>query len=120
MNVTKMNSGYGGAQREMHTKDIKQNFVYLGPHEQIIEVGGEQHMVFQEIINGTLCVPPQEHADTNFSHYDDISLKYKTKADLLGNIKSSSVDISVVKGKMVGELQVIASENLIYVTKYNT
>ena len=39
-----MNSGYGGAQREMHTKDIKQNFVYLGPHEQIIEIGDEKHM----------------------------------------------------------------------------
>ena len=43
-----MNSGYGGAQRDMHLKKINQEVGYLGPHEKILEVGDETHMVFQE------------------------------------------------------------------------
>ena len=31
----------------MQPTTIKQNFGYLGPHDRILEVGDEQHMVFQ-------------------------------------------------------------------------
>ena len=37
-----------------------------------------------------------------------MALKDKTKADLLGNLKIGGVDMSVVKGKRVGELHDIA------------
>ena len=36
-----------------------------------------------------------------FSHCDETWLKYKTKDDLLGHLKSDGVHISVVKGKRV-------------------
>ena len=35
-NITKINSGYGGAQQDMYPTDINQEGGYLGPHEQII------------------------------------------------------------------------------------
>ena len=59
---------------------------------------------------------PQERADMKFSQYDNPSLKDKTKDESLGNIKTSDVDVSVVKWNMVCELQVISCENSIYVT----
>ena len=49
LNVIKMNSGYVGAQKEMHTTNINQEVGYLVPHEKIIEVRDEKHMIFQEV-----------------------------------------------------------------------
>ena len=43
-----MNIGYGRKEREMHTKNIKQEVGYLDPHERIIGVGDKKYMVFQE------------------------------------------------------------------------
>ena len=74
-------------------------------------------MLFQESGDVPFWVNPQEHVATNSSHYDYPQLKYKTKAQLLGNIKSSGVDIYVVKDKKVGELQDIPLKNQISVTK---
>ena len=71
LNVMKTISGYGEAQQEMHPTNIKQEVGYLGPHEQIIEVGDDNAMVFQEGSNVTFCMTPQERVATNFSHYDD-------------------------------------------------
>ena len=51
LNVTNMNSGYGGAQQEMHPSNIKQEVGILGPHEQIIEIGDDKNMVFQDNSN---------------------------------------------------------------------
>ena len=48
---------------------------------------------------------PQQNVDKNISQYDDTQLKYKTKSKLLSNLKSSGVDIYVVKGERVGDLQ---------------
>ena len=62
-------------------------------------------MAFQLGGGVTFWMDPQERIDTPFSHYDELQLKEKTKAELIGNIKSSGVDISVVKGERVGELQ---------------
>ena len=61
-------------------------------------------MIFQSGINVPCWMTTKECAAKTFSHYDELSLKDKTKAELLGNIKSSSVDIYVVKYKKVGEL----------------
>ena len=52
LNSMKMNSGYGGAQREIRPTNIKQEVGYLFPYEKIIELGGEKHMLFQEGSNG--------------------------------------------------------------------
>ena len=73
-------------------------------------------MVSQEVGDVPFWVNPQEHVATNSSHYDYPQLKYKTKAQLLGNIKISGVDIYVVKDKKVGGLQDIARKNSIPVT----
>ena len=48
LNVTKIISGYGGAQLQMHPTNVKQEIGFPGLHEKIIQVGGEQHVVFQE------------------------------------------------------------------------
>ena len=47
LNVTKMNSGYVGAQRYMHPTNIKQEVGYLDPNKQIFEVGDYQHMLIK-------------------------------------------------------------------------
>ena len=56
-------------------------------------------MVFQDGGNEPLWMTPQERVSTKFSQYDEMQLKDKTKAELLGNLKISGMDISVVKGK---------------------
>ena len=111
MNVTNINSGYGGSKLKIHSKHIKQEIRYLGPHEQIIEVGDEQNMSFQEGVDVPFCINPQEHVAKTFSRYYEISLKYRTKAELIGDLEITDVDIYVVKGKWVRKLQYIAYEN---------
>ena len=73
-------------------------------------------MVFQEGGNGQFWVNPQERVATKFINYDDLLLKYKTKSDLLDNLKIFLVDMSVLKGERVGELQDISHEILTSVT----
>ena len=48
-----------------------------------------------------------------FSEYDEPSLKYYTNAELLGNIKITGMDMSVVKLKSIGELKDIFCDNFI-------
>ena len=43
----------------MHPTNIRDNFGYPGPYERIIEVGGDQNMVFQESGNGSFWMTPQ-------------------------------------------------------------
>ena len=50
---------------------------------------------------------PQQHIDKKSSQYYEPLLKDKTKDELLGNIKITGVDMSVVKGERLGELQYI-------------
>ena len=73
-------------------------------------------MLFQEGGNSPFWMAPQKQTATMFIHYYDLQLKDKTYVDLLGNIKSSGVDISVVKGNMVGELQDIQHKHQISIT----
>ena len=97
----KMNSGHGGSQREMNPTNIKQKVGYIGLYEQILELGDDKHMLFQEGGDESLCMTPQERVATKISQYDGPQLKNKTKYELLGNIKISGVDISVMNGKRV-------------------
>ena len=60
---------------------------------------------------------PQEHVATKFSHYNELSLKYKTQAELPVNLKISSIYMSVVKGKRVGDIRDNGHENLISLRK---
>ena len=62
-------------------------------------------MVFQEGDNVPFWMNPQESIDKNIIKYGDPQLKDKTKDELLSNLKSAGVDIYVVKGKRVDELQ---------------
>ena len=101
LNLMKMNSGYVKSQREMHPTNTNQEVGYLGPHERIIEVEYEKHMVFQEGGNVQFWNNPQDCVVTKFSQYDEPQLKDKTKSKLHGNRKSDGVDISIVKGKRV-------------------
>ena len=51
----------------MQPTNSKQEVGYLGLHKRIIEVGDDQHMVFQESIDVKLWMTQQEHVATNFS-----------------------------------------------------
>ena len=66
------------------------------------------------------CVPfwitPQEHVDTKFGQYEEKQLKDTTKYELLVNLKTDGLDIYVVKGKRVCEMQYIPHKNSIFVT----
>ena len=66
-----MNSGYSGAQQKMYPTNINQEVGYLVSHEQIVEVGEDNNMVFQDGGNVPFCVTPQECIATNFSQYDE-------------------------------------------------
>ena len=68
-------------------------------------------MVFHEGSNVSFWITPQQLVVTKFSQCDDPQLKDKTKTELLGNLQSAGVDISVVKEKRVGELQYISRKN---------
>ena len=100
----------------MNPKNINQEVGYFGPHEKIIEVGDENHMLFQESGDVPFWMTPQDSVAKTFSQYDDLQLKDKTKAELLGNIKSAGVDISVVKGNRLYKIQDISHKNTISVT----
>ena len=65
-----------------------------------------------------MWMTPQERISTKFIHYDDLSFKDNIKAELVGNIKISGVDMYVVKGEKVIEMQDISRENVIC-NKYN-
>ena len=95
----------------MHPPDIKQEIGYLSPNEIITEVGDEKIMVFQEGGDVPLWKTTQERVATKFSQYDDTQLKDKKKSELIGNLNSAGVDISVVKGKRVGYMQDISRKN---------
>ena len=45
LDVTKTNSGYVGAQQDMHPTNIKQDFGCLGTHELILKEGDHHHMI---------------------------------------------------------------------------
>ena len=60
---------------------------------------------------------PQERVDTNIIQYYEPWLKYKTKDELLSNFKSAGVDISVLKGTRVDELQDIRRKKYLSITK---
>ena len=100
----KTNSGYG-RKNKMHPTNTKQKVGCLGPHERILEVGYENHMVFQEGGDVPLYMTPQERVPKHFGNYDELQLKDKTKSEFLGNIKHAGVDISV------GDLQDISCKN---------
>ena len=51
----------------MHPTNIKQEVGCIGPHDQIIEVGDENHMVFQEGGDLIFWIAPQERVDMKFS-----------------------------------------------------
>ena len=56
-------------------------------------------MVLQEGGDGTLWMNQQESTATNSIQYDYLSLKNKTKDELIGNLKISGVDMYVVRGR---------------------
>ena len=56
----------------MQTTNIKQEVGHIGPHEKIIEVGDEKHMVLQEDGDLPFWMTPQELVDTKFSQYDEL------------------------------------------------
>ena len=62
-----MTIGYGVSQQDMHPTNINQEVDCLGPHEKIIEVGYDNHMLFQEGGNVIFWITPQERVDTKFS-----------------------------------------------------
>ena len=56
--------------QQMHPKNTKHTFIYLGPHDQIIEVGDEKHMVLQEGGDVPFWVAPQECVSKECVQYD--------------------------------------------------
>ena len=70
-------------------------------------------MVFREGGNAPLLMTTQKRIATKFSEYDEPLLKYKTRVELLGNLRINGVDMYVVGCKRVGKLQDVFCENLI-------
>ena len=116
LNITRIKIIYCGAQQEINQKYIQNKVGYLGLHEQIVEVGYENHMIFQEGDDVPLWMTMQERVDTKFSQYDEPQIKDKTKSELLSDLKSDGMDIFVVEGERVGELQDIYRKNAISLT----
>ena len=67
-----MNSGYDETQQDMHPTKIKQVVGCFGPNKQIIEVGGDPHMVSQEGGNVPFWITPQGRVVTKFSQCDEL------------------------------------------------
>ena len=65
----KMNSEYGGEQREMYPTKIIMEDGYISPHAWTIDIGGDQNMAFQEVDNGTFCITTKKRVYTKFSQY---------------------------------------------------
>ena len=105
LNVKNMNSDYSGSKLQIQPTDSKQEVGCLDLHGKILEVGDEKYMVFQQGGNTPLWMTPQEREATKFCQYDEPKLKYKTKDKLLGNLKSYDVDIYVLKGKRLGQIE---------------
>ena len=66
-----MNSEYYIAQRKMHPIKIKQEVGYNGPHEQIIYVGGDLHILFQDGGGGIFWMNPQDRVATKLIQYGE-------------------------------------------------
>ena len=75
LNVTNIEIGHVGSQKQIHPTKIKQEFDFFGPNERIVDVGHKHHMVFQDDVGGPYWMNPQEHLELNFSQYDDPLLK---------------------------------------------
>ena len=101
----------------MHPTNMKQEVGYLFLHEKIIELGDQNHMLLQEGGDVPLWMTPQDHVATYFSQYDGPQLKDNKKSELIGNIKGSGVDIPVVKGETVSDMQDISRKKIC--SKYN-
>ena len=69
-------------------------------------------MVFLQDGDLPFWMTSQERLDKKFIQYDQMQLKDKEKAELINNIESSDVDIPVLKGNRVGDLQDIYCKNL--------
>ena len=95
----------------MHATKIKQKVGNLGPHEKILEVGDDNHMLSQEGSDAPLWMNPQDRVSKKFSQYDEPQFKDKTKSELLGNLRIAGVDISLEKEKREGQLQYIYRKN---------
>ena len=74
-------------------------------------------MVFQEGGNVPFWMKPQYRISMKFRQCDETQLKDNTKAELLGNLNSAGMHISVVRGNRVGYMQDIYHEKYISVTK---
>ena len=74
-------------------------------------------MALQDDGDVPFWITPQERVVTKFSQCYEPQLKDKTEAELIGDIKSAGIDISIVKGNRVGQLQDVSHEKTIYVTK---
>ena len=55
----------------MQPTKINQEVGYLVLHEQILDIGDENHMVFQEVGDVPLCITPQDRLVTDFIQCDD-------------------------------------------------
>ena len=73
-------------------------------------------MVLKEGVHGPFWMTPQERVAMKFSQYDKPQLKDNKNAALLGNNKTSNMDMYAVKGNRLGKLKDIARENSISIT----
>jgi hypothetical protein len=117
LNVSYMNSGYGGNQRTMHSTKIKAEKGYLGKYQRTLNVGDVQHMVFQEGDEGPFWLTPEQRLATKHSEYHGIETKDKTKSELFRDLREKGVQPIGMKGRKVLELKEMAREKGIELTK---
>lgn len=103
LNVSKMRSGYGGAQRTMHSTEIKAEKGYLGKYQRTLEVGDVQHMVFREGDDGPFWLTPEQRAERMHSQYYPPETKPKNKDELLQELRAKGIQQAGLKGKKVAD-----------------
>ena len=109
LNAAKMNKSFGGKSPEMRQTLIAKEEGFLGPFEQAVAVGQEQHLVFQPGDKGPFWMIPQEREENR----NDVELEetevQKVKAELVlelqavgvstkGNDKKELLELCVTHG----------------------
>lgn len=117
LNVSEMNSGYGGTQRFMHPTKIEAEKGYLGPYDRVLNVGDMQQMVFQEGDDGPFWMSSEERETKKHSVLGEPKTKDKTKDELLRELREKGVQQTGLRQKKVADLREMASNKGIEITK---
>ena len=108
LNSSRMNKGFGGKCPIMRTTLIQKESGYLGPFNRKINVGEEQHLVFQPGDEGPFWMSENERNETRHDIPMEQSEVERYKADLTVELGSKGIS---TKGKNKRELIELCNNN---------